>query len=472
MLKRLKNSKLEIALLSLDAKEHLAFRKFLQSPFFNQREDVLKLYDFIKKQLAQQQPIEGAAAWAFIFPEKAYKAATFRLIGSYLFKLLQQFLVVQTVPLEGPYFKRKLTTIWRDQTAEALRAKAIGEAERQLERAPLRDASFHHEAYLLWDEKYRLAYQTKPEAGHHLEPLDQALNLAFIALKLRKTCLLLAHAKVYKLDFQPSLVSALFTFIEQQGLLKYPAVSIYYYCIKMQQEEDASHNFQQFKSVLLAHGQHFEQAELRDLHKLAINFAIKQVNDGHRAYFVDIMDFYEDGLENRYLIENGRLSRFTYHNIVAVALQLKRTDWAEHFIQEWTRQLDPRFKERMESFNRAKIAYAKKEYTTAIGLLQRSNYHDLLLNLGARALLLKIYVELDEYEALDSHLEAFQSYLTRKAALGYHRTNYRKLIYYTKKILQLAPSAAKARAQLQERIEAEPILTEKTWLLEQLACRR
>jgi hypothetical protein len=392
-----------------------------------------------------------------------------RLVQSYLLKLLKQFLVVDHQINDPVGMKQRLAAIWREKGAKDLHQLTLRDAERTLEQQPLRDADYHYKHYQLFEERYREAYRKSPEKGDDFAPLDPLFNTAVIAMKLRQTCLLLAHGQVYRWGFQPTLLDVLFPFIEEQDLLDIPAISIYYYGIKMLQSPDQEAHFRSFKSVLLENGQHFSPTEVRDLYMLAINYGIRRVNDGQRAFFHDILDFYKDGLEHAYLLEHGQLSRFTYHNVVSVALQVGDANWAEAFITRWTNTLDRRYQERMESFNRAKIAYHRKDYDAAIPLLQRANYHDLLLNLGARTLLLKIYFELGEFDALDSHIEAFQSYLSRKAALGYHRKNYRALIRFTRKILQLRPSDHKGRATLIRNIQEESVLTEKAWLLEQLA---
>jgi hypothetical protein len=165
---------------------------------------------------------------------------------------------------------------------------------------------------------------------------------------------------------------------------------------------------------------------------------------------------------------NGQLSRFTYHNIVSTALQTGDIAWAKDFVETWTDKLEKTYRERMYAFSRAKIAYTGKAYQEALSFLQQSNYHDTLLNLGARTLLLKIYYELEEWDVLQSHLDAFQNYLRRKPDLGYHRTNYQHLILYTRRLLQVNPNSKKDRARLIEHIQREKILTEKTWLLERV----
>lgn len=464
----LKNTRLWKSLIGLSAPELTAFHKFLSSPYFNQREDVVQLFDYFKDKIGTSKLPQAEAAWHAAYGSLDLDDQKLRLLMSYLNKLLKQFLAIERFQVNEAANKREVAAFWREGGQQELQQQALAEAERSLERSAYRNADFQLERYLLVQERYREAYRKQPEKGTNFQLLDRVFNIAFIAMKLRETCLLIAHGQVYDWGFEPSLLEPLYAYVEANNLLKEPSIGIYWYGIKMLQAPENEAYFRQFKALLLEHARKFPPREVQDLYLLAINYGVRRVNDGQQSYFYDIMDFYKDGLQKEYLLQNGQLSRFTYHNIVSVALQIGEAEWAEDFLQQWTGRLDRRYRERMESFNKAKIAYHQKQYDRAIPLLQRANYHDLLLNLGARTLLLKIYFELEEFGALDSHIEAFQSYLSRKAALGYHRKNYRTLIRYTRKILQIRPGDQKEKEQLAQKIQDEPVLTEKRWLLEQL----
>ncbi|MEM8906567.1 MAG: hypothetical protein AAGD05_01870 [Bacteroidota bacterium] len=314
-------------------------------------------------------------------------------------------------------------------------------------------------------EKYKIASHVKPDATVDFQKVIDQLDVAFLSMKLRQSCQLIVHDRIYNWGFDPGFIGQAFDFIEQNNLLSTPAISIYYYCYHMLEKPEEESWFQSFKKDLLIHGHLFAHEEIQELYFLAINYCVRRINDGSRQYFHDVMDFYRTGLDQKYLLQNGILSRFTYHNIVSAALQINLTDWAETFIEEWTNCLEKRYRERMFSFNRAKIAYHRKDYDAAIPLLQRANYHDLLLNLGARTLLLKIYHELNEFELLHSHLDAFSSYLRRKSGLGYHRKNYRNLIRYTNRLLALNSADRKAVEEFRRDVAQEEILTEREWLL-------
>ena len=98
-------------------------------------------------------------------------------------------------------------------------------------------------------------------------------------------------------------------------------------------------------------------------------------------------------------------------------------------------------------------------------LLSEMDFADPLTNLDARAILLKIYYERGFYEALESHLDSFQTYLNRHKNLGYHRENYLNLLKIVRKMLRFGPQDRQERAQLANDVKQTAALAEKEWLL-------
>lgn len=125
-------------------------------------------------------------------------------------------------------------------------------------------------------------------------------------------------------------------------------------------------------------------------------------------------------------------------------------------------------RENVFSFNLARLEYHQKNYDIALNLLQKSNYRDVLLNLAAKNLLLKIYVELDEDSLLLSHLDSMSRYIRRHSVIAYHKKNYQNIISFAKKIITTNPYDKIAQLALKESILATKILSEKEWFLKQL----
>jgi hypothetical protein len=289
---------------------------------------------------------------------------------------------------------------------------------------------------------------------------------------LIQDCLLLSHQAVYKKDYDTGLLDSILHYLsEKTELLTIPAIRIYYYCFLALKEPTQVAHFELFRKGILEFAQLFEAADIRDLYLMATNYCIKKHNDGDENFARQGLELYKKALSEGFLLENNILSRFTYRNIVTWGLLFKEFDWTEDFIQNYRNRLERSYRDSMFSFCSARLEYSRKNYKAAMLLLQKAEYRDTLLALAAKTILMKIYYELDEFEALDAQLSSMRAYLKRNRVLGYHKTNYLNIINYTKKIsesvtLNIGKSAA--RQALREAIEKENILTEKEWLLAQL----
>ena len=135
---------------------------------------------------------------------------------------------------------------------------------------------------------------------------------------------------------------------------------------------------------------------------------------------------------------------------------------------DYKQYVEKAYRESAFRFNMARLAYQEKDYEAAIDLLRDTDQKDLLINLYAKNLLLKIYYELGEFKLLDSFLDAFQIYLRRKKDIASHKKNYWNMIYYTQKLMKVNPFNKEAINKLKIRIKEEDILLERKWLLEQL----
>jgi hypothetical protein len=160
------------------------------------------------------------------------------------------------------------------------------------------------------------------------------------------------------------------------------------------------------------------------------------------------------------------LSRFTYRNVVTIGLVMRAFDWVENFIHEFRDRLEKRHRESMFSFNLARLEYERRNYGAALQLLQKSEYADLLLNLAAKTVVLKIFFETDETDALESHLAAMQRFIRRKKIMGYHRENYLNLIHFTRRLLEVFEK--KELEALREEIAGAKAVAEREWLLGQV----
>lgn len=434
-------------------------RKFLRSPFYNQRQDLIGLFEWLVTQPAPPRE----TTWSHLFGQAPFDEQKLRLLMSYLHRLLEQYLTVKAwdddrlsnqIYLAKAYRKRQLGGAF-DRTRRQL--------EKSLEAQPLRNAHYHDCRYKMQWEAHQLAYTQNPTDVSRLRQLSGAADAIYLAQKLRLICLLNAHESVYQSERQNGMDEAVVALAEREEMAGLPAVAVYLHCYRMLLNPGEEIHFQRFKELLIEQSVLFFDEEMSGLFILAINYCVRRINAGESRFFREALDLYKEGLSKRYLLENGVLSRFTYHNIVAAGLHTGELDWVRFFIVEYKNRLEKQYRESSFSFNLARLEYAEKRYDFVLELLQRANYRDPLLNLAAKTLLLKTYYDLGEYETLQSHLDAMRNYIHRKRVLGYHRTNYLNIIRYTEKLMRLNLKDKKSVYMLRQEMENETVLTEKAF---------
>lgn len=441
------------------------FRQFLRSPFFNKREDLTIIFDYLSKQKA---PISKETVFQKIFPQKAFDDQKLRLLLSYLLKLIEQFLILKERDSNELQNQIYLLEVYRKRNLNRHFQKTINKTQKNFQNQNLRHPEFYFSNFLMETEQFQFLSGSGRTQELNLQAVENNLDYAFISMKLRQACFSRSHESVFNTEYQIPLLSEILELAAKLEYKKIPAVAVYYYCFKALFQSENENDFQVFKNNLFALTNHFPKTEIANLYLLAINFCIRKINENKMSFLREALDLYQNGLNNELLLQNGQLSRFSFNNIASVAIRLGDFDWVEAFMNEYQPFLREKYRDITFSLNAAKLEYTRKNYTQALHFLQKSDYKDLINNMVAKTLQMKIYYELGEYDLLDSHLKTMEIFIRRNKKMGYHHENWMNIVRYTKKLADLNLFNKKAKVKLKTAIEKEPVLTEKKWLLREL----
>ncbi|GJM31468.1 MAG: hypothetical protein DHS20C18_04690 [Saprospiraceae bacterium] len=433
------------------------------------REDVGDLFELLISYQKKHRPFpEKAEIHHHLFPGKDYQALRVRATMSDLQEMIETYLLLSFVRANPVRAKLILSKIYRQRALPKHFLHTTSEAGEYLEEQAYRNPDYYRDLLDYETEMLQFQSATRRTGGLNLQEISNHIDVLFLIRKLRHTCTLLTHEQVFKTHYDQGLLTPILEEIEKKGFLKIPAVSIYYHCYRFLTEQYNLLHFQRFREILTRYAHQFTEVEVRDLYLLAINFCIRKLNEGQEEYGRQGLVLYKQGLQESFLLENGWLSRFTFNNIVGSSLRLREFDWAEQFIVDYEAQLEASHRESTVQFNRARLEYARGNYRNAMLLLSTTEFNDMINNLIAKTILLKIYYELKEYDLLDSHLDNFQSYIRRHQTSDFHQTNYQNIIRLVRKLLALKPGDKHGKAVLGKAIKETPILSEKQWLLGQL----
>ncbi len=456
----MKDGKLFQLLRTLPIAERQQFRDFLHSPFHNKREDCQRLWAALEGVKEGQLP-EKERLFQKSYPKSPYNDQRFRLLQSALLGLLESFLVLREFGQNELQQELLLIREYRKRGLAKHLSGARRRAEKLLEGLKTADAlRVRHEIAL---EAFQLEAQENRIANLSYQPLLDQWDEYYLAMKLRQACSAKTYESVASTSYDYGLLEALFERVDWERYLAIPAISLYYhgYMMLVRPEEEA--HFVSLKQSLLQHGESFPLTERRDLFILAANYCTRKYNEGRKDYARELNEIFKVGLTaGAFLMQ---FSRFTFRNIVITALVVGDFEWAERFMEDYQAYLPHRHRESTVSSSRALLEYQRKNYGQALKLLQKSEYGDRVLNLSAKALLIKIYYETGEYDLLDAHLAAMRSFIRRQKNMSYHEINYRQLVDFAQRLLELNPYDPDAKARLREEVETTKTVAEKEWLL-------
>jgi hypothetical protein len=455
---------------SLSKKEIRELHKWLQSPAHNQRQDVVRLFDFLVKTLTNgDEAAEKERAWKAVFPKQPYDDAYMRQVMYFLLKAVEDYLAFKEFSNDKVQHQLTLAKIYRERKLEKAYRQAYRIGKDALENQPLRD-NYYLRHKFFFEQDFGQLSNVVQNASANLQETADALEKWFLAEKLHISYAMLAHKSVYKtVTYTDGILADTLQYCQNDFFLKEPAISLYYYAYMISTNPENEQYFDEFEELIHKSNSQFHQSEMRTLYVAALNYCIGRANIGKTEYSRRLFNLYCGGLQAGYLLEGELVSRYTFGNAVGAALRLKEFGWAEKFIQDFQHHLDEKERNSIVNFNQSRIYFEKGDYTRAQQLLTQFEYDDMLFNLIAKTMLLKIYYETDEYDAFESLLESMRTYLQRKEALDPTRkAAYKNMISLMKKLLSLNIFSKPQKDAFRELVLKTNPLAEREWLLRQL----
>ena len=467
----MENTKLITALNALDTWERRHFAQFIASPFYNKRQDVIDLYRFIcleyKKEGARFYREE---AYRFVHAKQPFDEQVFYLMLSRLFKLLEQFLVCREFQLNEAEQKIYLAKAYQKLNLEKSFTRSLREAEKIADKAVLRDANYWRASYEREYAFYEFVSSKSRLKETNLDKVFADFDIYFLSEKMKHFCFQLSHQSVYKKEYDPQLANLLVAYIgDQKNLLQYPALAIYYFCYQaLTAKEGNDTYFRQLRTLTNECKEQFEKSELRDIYLLALNYCIRQFNNGKEAFYREGFELYRSGIEQEILLDKGIISRFTFSNVVTFGLRLGEFDWVENFIEHYKTALSKNYATEIVSYNLARLWFEQQKYEDAIEVLLQFNSKDYLHILRSKTLLLKMYYERDDMDALESLLESMRVNLNRKGLLSENKKeNFKHIVRFAKQLIELNPYEKSQKKKLLQAVE-QSNFSEKEWFIKQL----
>lgn len=463
---------------NLDRKEMTRFREFADSPYHNKHRDVRALTEYLSRIFPQfnERNCRRETIWNAVAPDRPYDFAQLALLFTYTRRLLDDFLMQEQFWRQPDQQNLLLLSELRRRNLFDLYEKKL----RQTGSPTPDDGTAALSRYLLAAEAD--AYFTRAERRRNDESLQQKANLLdafYLAEKLRDACEMQVRRHILKVDYSSRLLDAVLREVGD-NITEYahdPAIFLYYHIYRMLSRDEESQRYFEALEALRQRQEVFDKTRLSELYNYFQNYCIRRINLGDERFLEEIFKLYLILIEQELLYEDGLLSEWHYKNIITTGIRLRRLPWVRAFIESQKERLPPDARDNAYRFNLAAYHHAAGEYDAVLQLLLQVEYSDVRYSLGAKALLLRTYYELHEWEALDSLVGSMRQYLQRNRLLAdFNRNGYHNLFRFTRRAAAIRSQSAylsdeKYHSEL-ERLRRELSLAgeifNKSWLMEKV----
>jgi hypothetical protein len=442
------NSKLVLILNRLKGEQIHSFQKFLLSPFFNEKKDLIRLFDKITTFLpvtADQYPDKEKfklLVWKGIYPRQPFEDVKFRRLLSDLTQLLFQFLAYEQYQSSEMRAELDLLKALNKPALEKHFNGIRRKIDKRQEASSLRNSSFFFHSFELTNVLHQ--HQEKKGSKHiDLTVLDEAehfLDCFYICQKLKYYCDHLGYRNFLSLDSQENPAFEIVDRISGTEYLEEPAILLFYLAAQMLRHPEEESYFRKLKEALYTLYDRLDFAEQRTLFTHLINYCIHiKINRGKTEFYRELFSIYTHALEREILMEDALLPSNHYKNLITLGLHLREFNWVEQFIHQYSPLLPKGHRENAVKYNLAVMYFHKKEYDKTIELLRDVELRDISLSLGSKLYLLRSYYELGEFVALDFLLDSFRIYLQRNKLISKDvKQQYLNILRFTKKLSGLS----------------------------------
>lgn len=453
---------------------------FVNSPFFNKNDNLVKLWTFIQKYAPDFEHPKFTDLHAFnaLFPKDKYRPEVITKLLSKLFDLLKTFIAHYGLdeheqPHQSAHDKFKETLRLIDFYTKRLpqyAQSAIAKAEQMRDELPLRDMTYYFNDFRL--ATLRSAYlsniQDKQDSG--LKDALQKSEIHYFMTQLYLACLAVNQRGIANLDTDLAFIDDLLHRIARHSYyLSIPPLAIWYECLMMLTQNDKKTHYQQIKNYLPACSRLFTPEDTRIIYTFLENNA-KKISPNDHEFYSELFELYDTQLRQG-LINFFQPSLFK--NMVVVALRLERFDWIKSLLDSRQNDMVLQYRDAVHQYIEVHLLFKQQKFEAALTALSRTDYGiDLFFKLDARRMHLKIFYELDYNSAFYDLINSFRKFLTdhKQLIADYHIQANRNFITLISRSYQLNKSDKKTTQKLQDDIYelTAQQLPEKDWLLSKL----
>jgi len=420
---------------TLSKAELREFDKFVNSPFFNNRQEVSLLFKAIKEGLQKKNlhQIDRTNLYSQIYKNSKYKDNVLRRIISNLNQLLNKYLVYKEQENDKIEYKFNLIRSAYRRKQLKIVTQNIAHAETEVDKCNDLSSEYFEKklklieiqnSYSVFESNWKKIVDNMNKKGKYL--LCYFLTELYWELIERKTYSWntnLADLNDPLTYFMKAFNPRFFFETFSQRDNNFYLVQTFYYAYEVYKSPNSIRKQKTYLDFLFSHDDKFNkntQSFFYNIMQGVYVFNKKIYPQKRTSISQKQFELYKKMIKKNLLIQIDYtyIREEAFNNVIKVALQLDQFHWISNFLRNHVHLLPPSVKENCLNFNHARIEFKKRNFAKSLLYIAKVNHNKLLYKLQSKILMCKILYELNYSEQLLSFLDSFRHFVKNNSSIS------------------------------------------------------
>ena len=470
------SSKFVKILKTFSGAELRSFENWLRSPWCNSNKNLPRLLEKMRKYHPDftEGKITKEKLFRQVLPQGKFSDRRMNNLLSEGYMAAERFLAFERFSRSTEMQSLLLLQEFEDRQTDEWFFRSTKKEIERAEENPVKNWEDHARLFLMHRGLYHhpnLSSRLQPE-NNTIDRMQEELTLAY---------LLEAASIINEMIFRNRLLNAVRHDVSKmlrvwqimsEGV-EHPAIDLY----KMRFAYTDEQMLDQFLALRSAFADRFESLNLREqkIHLLSLLNDSAYLCNQSRLDITERLPLYQLGLKTGLLFHRGKLTYNTYIMIVTISNTKGSFEFTEQFIQNHTKDLDPKVQEDCATWARAHVAYRQNRFAECLTMLQSREFKLFHFQLVSRFLTTQAYFDLflrdDSYQFyLFNYFDSFEKWLLReKVWSAFNKKTFLRFIQNCRALAKCYADVNFQPEKLEQLLDKENAIQGFNWLQQKRA---
>jgi len=452
---------------TLSKNEFREFGKFLNSPYINNRSEVTRLYEAIKRFYPDFNPekMDEEILYKKIYPGKKFNAVLMRKAHSLIMIMFQKFIVDLRFKNNRMQYELELIESLRERKLLKLHSKRSRNYMKFLEES--KETMEVYEYTYKSEQNLRLLYESFTSQIKKSKNSLEKIYVYFFSVILNEHLHILNMTSEYYKYVNVDLFNKIITYLADSEYRKKPLINLYYLMVKLKSTGESAyfHELAAFRNFCFAKldKEHNYNAVI-----ILLDYCLVNIGSGNTEFRKEMFELSKI-LNAEDLTNEDATEPITFTNIIRNAAFLKQFDWIEQFVNRYKNNLHPSERSSIVNYCHGIVEFEKGKYTEALKLLSPLNLKWTNMKNDIKKIMIKCYYELGYFEELILQIDSYRHFVnSNNIAENMSRGN-RDFIKYISRLNDCRNSNDLLSAEaVKKEAERSDFFYHKEWIISKL----